>query len=134
MLTGKELGNAIAEAIRLKGVSKAAVARHFNIKPPSISDWINRGTIDKSKLDELFLYFSDVVSREHWGLSPLHPEPQRGPFATKELTPHHYRPLVQKVCDLAETIDDTGLRNLIDIAECLARNHPLTKAKPPLSA
>lgn len=51
------------------------------------------------------------------------------PFAGKEPAPRHYRALVQKVCDIAETIDDTGLTNLIDIAECLARNHPLAKPK-----
>lgn len=50
-------------------------------------------------------------------------------FAVKEPQPHHARPLVQRVCEIAETIDDAGLRNLIDIAECLARNHPLAKAK-----
>jgi hypothetical protein len=43
--------------------------------------------------------------------------------------PQHSRPLVRKVAELAEQIDDIGLRNLIDIAECLARNHPVTKAK-----
>jgi predicted XRE-type DNA-binding protein len=129
MLTGKELGKAIAEAIRRKEVSKAAVARHFGIKPPSISDWINRGTIDKSKLDDLFLYFSDVADREHWGLSLIHQAPQPAQFTVRESTPHHHRPLVQQVCDLAETIDDAGLRNLIDIARCLARNHPAAKAK-----
>lgn len=67
MLTGKELGNAIKEAIRLNGVSQASVARHFKIKPPSVSDWIKRGTIDKAKLDDLFAYFSDVVGPDHWG-------------------------------------------------------------------
>lgn len=43
--------------------------------------------------------------------------------------PAHARPLVQTVADLAEQIDDAGLRNLIDIAELLARNHPLVKTK-----
>lgn len=51
-------------------------------------------------------------------------------LSVSERKPHHSRKLVQQVCDLAEQIDDIGLRNLIDIAECLARNHPLTKAKP----
>jgi hypothetical protein len=52
----------------------------------------------------------------------------------QEPLPRNFRPLVQAVCDLAEQIDDTGLRNLIDIAECLLRNHPLAKQKPQLSA
>lgn len=129
MLTGKELGTAIAEAIRKKGVTKVAVAKHFGVKPPSVSDWIKRGTIDKGKLDALFLFFSDVVGPDHWG-RPHQAEqhwPTRG--AEKTPAPYHPRPLVQRLYDLAEQIDDIGLRNLIDIAECLARNHPAAKAK-----
>lgn len=68
MLTGQALGKAIDEAIRLKGVSKAAVARHFGVKGPSIYDWINHGRIGKQHLEAMFDYFADVVGREHWGL------------------------------------------------------------------
>lgn len=71
MLTGKELGQAIDKARKLKGVSKADMARHFDVKPPSIQGWINTGRIDKSKLIELFSYFSDTVTPEHWGLQGL---------------------------------------------------------------
>ena len=74
MLTGKKLGKAIARAIQKKidsGAvkSKAEVARHFGIKPPSIHTWINNGTVSKNKLPELWNYFSDVVGLEHWGIS-----------------------------------------------------------------
>jgi hypothetical protein len=74
MLNGKELGRAIAEAIELKiasggAASKAEIARHFEIKPPSIYGWTGRGAISKSKLLELWRYFSDVVGPDHWGLS-----------------------------------------------------------------
>lgn len=70
MLTGPSLGEAVDEAIRLKGVSKMEVARHFGIKGPSIYDWINHGRVSKRHLTELFEYFSDVVGPEHWGTSP----------------------------------------------------------------
>jgi hypothetical protein len=69
MLTGKELGVAIREAVDLKKVRLADVARHFHVSPPSVQDWINKGTIHKRRLPELWLYFSDVVGPEHWGLS-----------------------------------------------------------------
>lgn len=75
MLTGKALGEAVDEAIRLKGVSKMAVARHFKIKGPSIYDWINHGRVGKQHLTELFGYFSDVVGPEHWGISGLSSQP-----------------------------------------------------------
>lgn len=68
MLTGPELGQAIAAAIKLKGVTQRAVAEHFGVKPPSVQDWIKRGTIDKARLPGLWQYFSDVVGPTHWGL------------------------------------------------------------------
>ena len=72
MLTGKELGAAIARAIELKGVPKTAVADHFGIRGPSIYDWIKHGRIGKQHLNELVAYFSDVVGPEHWGIA-THP-------------------------------------------------------------
>ena len=50
MLTGKDLGDAIREAIRLKKASGAIsgtsdVAGHFGIKTPSIYDWMKKGSI-----------------------------------------------------------------------------------------
>jgi len=73
MLKGKELGAAIASAIEKKLAigavsSKAEIARHFKVKPPSIHDWIKKGSIEKDKLPELWRYFADVVDLEHWGL------------------------------------------------------------------
>jgi len=74
MLNGKELGRAIEKAIDLKiesGAinSKADVARHFDIKAPSVHEWIKTGSISKDKLGKLWAYFSDVVGPDHWGLS-----------------------------------------------------------------
>lgn len=129
MLTGKELGDAIAEAIRLKGVSKASVARHFGVKPPSISDWIKRGTIDKARLDELFIYFSSVVGPEHWGIARKAKQHWPTSLSVNEPKPRYGRALVQQVCDLAEQISDDGLRELAGFARCLTGTHPLTKAK-----
>lgn len=39
------------------------------------------------------------------------------------------RSLVQTVCDLAEQIDDDGLRELVGFARCLTATHPLVKEK-----
>jgi predicted XRE-type DNA-binding protein len=68
MLTGEELGSAIREAIKLKGVKFVEVARQFGVSPPSVQDWMRRGTISKDKLPMLWSYFSDVAGPEHWGL------------------------------------------------------------------
>lgn len=69
MLTGKQLGQAIEAARLLKGVTKKAMADHFGVRPPSIQDWVNRGTIEKDKLPGLWEYFADVVQPSHWGLT-----------------------------------------------------------------
>ena len=74
MLKGKEFGAAIGEAIQRKldagsALSKAEIARHFGMKPPSLSDWVKKGSVAKDKLPELWRYFSDVAGPEHWGLS-----------------------------------------------------------------
>jgi hypothetical protein len=74
MLNGKELGQAIEAAYKMKKAtgaisSKADVARHFGIKTPSVYDWVKKGSISKDKLPELWSYFSDVAGPEHWGLS-----------------------------------------------------------------
>ena len=74
MLTGKYFGEAIRAAITLKiekggARTQAEIARHFKIKPPSLADWMNKGSIAKDKLPELWRYFSDVVGPEHWGMT-----------------------------------------------------------------
>jgi len=74
MLNGKDLGAAIGEAIRMKVESgavrsKAEIARHFGVRPPSLVDWVNKGSISKDKLPELWRFFSDVVGCDHWGMS-----------------------------------------------------------------
>jgi hypothetical protein len=74
MHTGEKLGEAIKIAVQKKiasggAKSKVEIARHFRIQPPSMYDWFNRGSIDKGKLQELFRYFSDVVTPDHWGIT-----------------------------------------------------------------
>lgn len=68
MLTGKELGNAIKEAMRLKGVGPKEVAEHFGIKRESTYDWVKFGRISKTRIPTLVEFFADVVGLEHWGL------------------------------------------------------------------
>lgn len=89
MLNGIDLGAAIKAAIEKKiasgaVASQAAIARHFNVKPPSIHDWIKKGSISKDKLPELWRYFSDVVGPEHWGLKSW---PDMGSAAVAEMEP-----------------------------------------------
>lgn len=68
MLTGKELGDAIKKAVKLKKIKPADLARHFGVAPPSVQGWFKTGSISKDKLPGLWQYFSTVVGPEHWGL------------------------------------------------------------------
>lgn len=68
MLTGSDLGAAIERARLLKGITKAELAQVMGVRPPSVQDWVKRGTINKEKLSRLWTYFSDVAGPEHWGL------------------------------------------------------------------
>lgn len=94
MLTGEELGRALGQAIDKKNVSKAEVARHFGVKPPSVQDWIKYGRVSKKHLDKMFKYFSDVVGPEHWGIesrkTPPADIPIVFPLAVKEPKPGKY--------------------------------------------
>lgn len=69
MLSGHELGQALAAAIEKKGVRPIDVAREFGVSPSSITDWKRRGCIDKKHINHLVAYFSDAVPPSHWGLS-----------------------------------------------------------------
>lgn len=79
MLKGKALGQAIKEALALKGMKQADLARKFHVEPPSISGWIRTGRIDKTKMWQLMELMSDVVGPEHWGLESKEP-PRRTPL------------------------------------------------------
>lgn len=71
MLKGKELGDAIKAAMKLKKVTQQQVADEFGIFQPSVSAWTRTGRIDKVHLDHLIAYFADVVGPAHWGLTGL---------------------------------------------------------------
>lgn len=70
MLSGKELGDALTQAMALKKVGPTAVADAFGVKPPSVKDWQAFGRIHKKHLGRLVEYFRDVVPPEHWGMGP----------------------------------------------------------------
>ena len=74
MLKGKELGAAFRKALELKlaankKLTKKRIASEFGIQPPSLYDWMDRGTIDKEHFSTLWKFFSDVVPASHWGIT-----------------------------------------------------------------
>ena len=66
MLKGKELGAAIKQALADNGRTAADAARHFSVKPPSVSGWISTGRISKENFDRLRAWL-DKTPDSHWG-------------------------------------------------------------------
>lgn len=159
MLKGKEFGAAIDAAIKLKiahnaGLKKADIARHFKIKPPSITDWVKKGSVAKDKLPELWRYFSDVVGPDHWGMTneewpsgllehrinysettPTTPQSANDPGAPKN--PWHKTQRerdMDELLSISEHISDRGLAALLFSARQVAEQFPIVKQTPKSSA
>ena len=128
MLTGKELGQAIKAAIDKKSVTQKEVARVFKVKPPSISDWINRGTISKDKLPKLWDYFGDVVGPDHWGLDayPDHARTVAEPASSYTVSGPAWE---TELLEYARRLDHNGQQQLIGMAKILASQSKPAKAK-----
>lgn len=97
MLTGEDLGGAIRSAIKLKGVSVEAVARHFGVKGPSVHGWMRTGRVGKQRIEGLVAYFSDVVGPEHWGFSE-----EAAPYLASRRSPEQgeQTEVVKALCEL----------------------------------
>ena len=113
------------EVAKTAGLSEQYLYQILTGKPMANG---NKRSLGKQAREKITAKYPD------WLAQAPKAEYQAASTTADEPSPRHFRPLVQAVCDLAEQIDDAGLRNLIDIAECLLRNHPLTKPKPPLCA
>lgn len=114
--------------------NQAAFSRAIKRQPAQVNQWLT----GYRKLDtkgqrhietELGLRAGYMSGELDYSATP--PESTLG---VKEPTPHHTRPLVQQVREIAERIDDVGLLKLQGYAACLLTDHPLVKAKPPLLA
>lgn len=71
MYSGEKLGNAIKEAIKLKGIKQAELADFLGVRAPAVSGWIKTGKISRENAQKLIEYFSDVVEPSHFGIESL---------------------------------------------------------------
>lgn len=139
MLTGSKLGAAIRAAVEKKakqGVTQRAIADHFEIKPPSLQDWMKRGTVRKDRLGDLFEYFADVVGPDHWGMAAF---PQRqvslyalAPAGSLREPPDatYNDPRMAEINNLLATVSDAGLDAALaavkGIAAAMPKSHKQT--------
>lgn len=131
-------------AIKHRECSIPELAEAAGVKVPSAHGWVNgdskslkAGPAIKAAafLGVDALWLAEGEGQMIVGSSRLKPvTTQVIKLSEQPISQAHARKMVQDVCDVAERIDDTGLRNLLDVAKCLAKNHPLTKAKPQSSA
>lgn len=66
MLTGRELGEAIAAALEQNGKTRADAARHLEVAAPSVSGWIKTGRISKENFDKLRHWLTRTPD-SYWG-------------------------------------------------------------------
>lgn len=130
MLTGPELGQAIERARILKGVTKKAMADHFDVRPPSIQDWVKSGTISKAKLPALWAYFADVAGPEHWGMSRTYsvdaPPPKviaSAPAPVEYLAAVHRDQLLRDFLALLQSLPDGRWSSLRAQLDRVAEDH-----------
>lgn len=112
------------------------------IKAPQINRWLSTTASEKRRITEtsarkierasgkvpvMWLDRTDDDELQSFGPALAFP-------AVSEPTQQHARPLVQTVCELAEQINDNGLRELIGFARCLTGTHPAAKQTPASSA
>jgi len=137
MYTGKQLGEAIRIAIDRKlaqGVRKKDIAAHFQIKEPSIADWIKKGSIDKEKLPRLWRYFADVAGLEHWGFTATDFECfglSRQPRAADGGAAPYVKlrdKRIEALLAAADHLNDAGIDHLIGYAQWIANEYPRAKA------
>jgi hypothetical protein len=86
MKQGKELGQAIGEAVELKidGIkyrTKADIARACGVQPPSLHGWVRTGRINGDRLMKVLDIFADVTTPQHWGLEDWPPAVYADPDA-----------------------------------------------------
>ena len=130
MHEGKELGRALTEAMSKKGIGPTELAGRFGIKPPSVSDWKARGCISKKHLPGVILYFRDVVSIEHWGLSNQTASALGiNPTHFAEQVPAHYAvhgSKIRQALDVLETaltqLNMAGRDSIAPLLESFARS------------
>lgn len=83
-----------------KHVGPTEVARAFEVKQPSVSEWMREGRIAKKHIPRLISYFADVVGPDHWGL----------PFTQQEL---EVIELLRKLPDSARLTMIRGMREAV---------------------
>jgi hypothetical protein len=73
MLTGKELGKAIRQALEGMGLKPSEAAVKFGVKQPSVNGWYDTGAIKKGTLEEIKKFAAVKFGPEHWGLESEKP-------------------------------------------------------------
>lgn len=133
----KTLKDRIKSALDARGVSQTDLAKACGVRPPSVNDWLSgksrsmkAATAHRAAafLEVNFLWLTEGIGPRTEDASALGgknqpPENQQGHRKST-------RKLVQRLADIAETINDLGLMYLIGKAEEVAKTEPFTPRKP----
>jgi transcriptional regulator with XRE-family HTH domain len=121
----------IKELRELKGISMQSLANAVGYKSwQTVQQWENGETAPKRSRLELVAKALDTTPT-YLLMGSI--SPPAAPILLSDKA--EYIPakrsssLIDKLIDLAHQIDDTGLKGLIDVAECFTKSHPARKAK-----
>jgi hypothetical protein len=124
MLTGQELGDAIAKALEQNGRTQADAARFFNVKPPSVSGWVKTGRISKDNFDRLRAWLR-FTPDSHWGAasSPLEVRDTVAPYLafTENVSVGAAVPLIQALTEALARLDAAQRERVAEKLQALAR-------------
>ena len=136
------LKDRIAKAMAHKQCDAPALAAAAKIRTPSVHGWMN-GSSQTMKagpalraaafmnVDPLWLAEGEgeMIPHSVSHAVIVQTTQAREPIPPEYLPPRHDRPMVQKICDLAERVNDEGLVKATGYIECLAGEYPLPRAK-----
>lgn len=115
----------------------AALSRILERDEPQISQWINGSPLPSGKKrgmkSETARWIEATTGKPPGWLDERHDKVKNYPVEQTQAAyhgkPKNLRPLVQTIYNLAEQINDDGLRELAGFARCLTGTHPLKKTR-----
>lgn len=106
----------LAEAMRLKNVTQAEVARAFAVKPPTVSsDWLKHGRISKRHYQKLVEYFG--LSFDWWFGADAHPATTSTELcATSPALPDTANAQLEQLIQIYSNLSEGGKHKLLQEA------------------
>jgi transcriptional regulator with XRE-family HTH domain len=112
-------------------LSMEALAAKVGVKWQTVQQWEKHGGTAPKR--ERLASVAEALGTTQTYLMVGNLSPAAAPLLQQEITTYPFErnnsSLIKRLSELAHQIDETGLRGLIDVAECFTKSHPAQKAK-----